>query len=128
MCVPSPFSFDLEATQGLVSTKDVFQSTGHHVVNPRSTIGRRRSFKKSKGLCSFSVGDGLFENLIFFPILKDRLTDMWIVDLLKFLVRFHCVYSGVLEEKNVLNVSQQLLVGANIALKARHLAQNKAQR
>ena len=53
---------------------------------------------------------------------------MWVVDLLKFLVRFHCVYSGVLEEKNVLNVSQQLLVGANIALKARHLAQNKAQR
>lgn len=98
------------------------------MVDTGSTIGRGWAFKKSKGLCSFSVGDGFFENLVFFPILKDRLPNVWVVYLLKFLVRFHCVYSGVLEEKNVLNVSQQLLVGENIALKARHLAQNKAQR
>ena len=128
MCVPSPFSFDLKSAQGLVSAKDILESTGHDVVDTGCTVGRRWSFIKSKGLCSFSVGDGFFENLIFFPILKDRLSDVGVVYLLKFLVRFHCVYSGVLEEKNVLNVSQQLLVGENIALKARHLAQNKAQR
>jgi hypothetical protein len=98
------------------------------VVNPRSTIGRRRSFKKSKGLCSFSVGDGFFENLVFFPILKDRLSDVGVVYLLKFLVRFHCVYSGELEEKNGLSLSRSTLVVSSIALKAWHPAQNKAQR
>lgn len=128
MCIPTSFSFDLEATQGLVSTKDVFQSAGHHVVDPGGTIGRGWSFKKSKGLCSFSVGDGFFENLVFFPILKDRLPDVWVVYLLKFLVRFHCVYSGELEEKNELSLSRSTLVGSSIALKARLLAQNKAQR
>jgi hypothetical protein len=75
-------------------------------VDTRSTVGRRWSFVKSKGLGPFSVGDGFFENLIFFPILKDRLTDMGVVNLLKFLVRFHCVYSGELEEKNVLSASR----------------------
>jgi hypothetical protein len=118
----------LESAEGLVSTKDVFQSAGHHVVNPWSTIGRGWAFKKSKGLCSFSVGDGFFENLVFFPILKDRLPNVWVVYLLKFLVRFHCVYSGELEEKNELSLSRSTLVGSSIALKARHLAQNKAQR
>jgi hypothetical protein len=53
---------------------------------------------------------------------------VWVVYLLKFLVRFHCVYSGELEEKNELSLSRSTLVGSSIALKARHLAQNKAQR
>jgi len=118
----------LEATQGLVSTKDVFQSAGHHVVNPRRTIGRRRSFKKSKGFGSFSVGDGFFENLVFFPILKDRFPDVWVVYLLKFLVRFHCVYSGELEEKNATSGFLPTLVGSSIAFHAMHPAQNKGQR
>jgi hypothetical protein len=68
------------------------------VVNPGGSIGGWRAFKKGKGFRSLAVGDGLFENLIFFPILKDRLSDVWVVYLLKFLVRFHCVYSG--EMKN----------------------------
>jgi hypothetical protein len=118
----------LESTQGLVSTKDVLQSTGHHVVNPRSTISRGWAFKKSKGLCSFSVGDGFFENLVSFPILKDRFPDVWVVYLLKFLVRFHCVYSGELEEKNATSGFLPTLVGSSIAFKARHPAQNKGQR
>ncbi|MEY3645045.1 MAG: hypothetical protein RLZZ207_1741, partial [Bacteroidota bacterium] len=74
-------------------------------------VGRRRSFIKSKGLGPFSVGDGFLKNLIFFPILKDRLTDMGVVNLLKFLVRFHCVYSGVLEEMYVLNFSRRMYLG-----------------
>ncbi len=98
------------------------------MVDARRTIGRRRSFKKSKGLGSLSVRDGFFENLVFFPILKDRFPDVWVVYLLKFLVRFHCVYSGELEEKNELSLSRSTLVGSSIALKARLLAQNKAQR
>jgi hypothetical protein len=98
------------------------------VVNPGGTIGRRRAFKKSKGLCSFSVGDGFFENLVFFPILKDRLPDVGVVYLLKFLVRFHCVYSGELEEKNAKSGFLLTIVGSSIAFKARHPAQNKAQR
>jgi hypothetical protein len=71
------------------------------VVNPRCPVGGRRTLKKGEGFCSLSVGDGLFENLIFFPILKDRLPDVWVVYLLKFLVRFHCVYSGELDERVV---------------------------
>ena len=98
------------------------------MVDARRTIGRRRSFKKSKGLGSLSVGDGFFENLVFFPILKDRFPDVWVVYLLKFLVRFHCVYSGELEEKNVKSGFLPILVGSSIALEAMHPAQNKAQR
>jgi hypothetical protein len=98
------------------------------VVDPGRTIGRRRSFKKSKGLGSLSVGDGFFENLVFFPILKDRFPDVWVVYLLKFLVRFQCVYSGELEEKNATSGLLPILVGSSIALEAMHPAQNKAQR
>jgi hypothetical protein len=87
------------------------------VVNTGRTIGRRRSFKKSKGLGSLSVGDGFFENLIFFPILKDRLSDVGVVNLLKFLVRFHCVYSGVLEEKNVLRYPDEYKLGLALHLR-----------
>ena len=81
------------------------------MVDAGRTIGRRRSFKKSKGLGSLSVGDGFLENLIFFPILKDRFPDVWVVYLLKFLVRFHCVYSGELEEKNVLRYPDKYKLG-----------------
>jgi hypothetical protein len=98
------------------------------VVDAGRTIGRRRSFKKSKGLGSLSVGDGFLENLVFFPILKDRFPDVWVVYLLKFLVRFHCVYSGELEEKHAMSRFRPTFVGAILALKARHPAQNKAQR
>ena len=72
---------------------------------------QKEVLQKSKGLGSLSVGDGFFENLIFFPILKDRLTDMGVVNLLKFLVRFHCVYSGELEEKNVLRYPDKYKLG-----------------
>jgi hypothetical protein len=98
------------------------------VVNPGGTIGRRRAFKKSKGLGSLSVGDGFFENLVFFPILKDRFPDVWVVYLFKFLVRFHCVYSGELEEKNARSRFLPTLVGSSIAFHAMHPAQNKGQR
>ena len=128
MCIPSSFALDLKSAQGFVSAKDILEGTGHDVVDTRGTVGRRRSFIKSKGLGPFSVGDGFFENLIFFPILKDRLTDVGVVNLLKFLVRFHCVYSSVLEKKNVLCVPIQLGVGSSLARMARHLAQNKPQR
>ena len=102
MCIPTSFALDLKSAQGFVPTKDILEGASHDVVDTRGTVGRRWSFIKSKGLGPFSVGDGFLENLIFFPILKDRLTDMWVINLLKFLVRFHCVYSGELEEKNVL--------------------------
>jgi hypothetical protein len=98
------------------------------VVDARRTVGRRRSFKKSKGLGSFSVGDGFFENLVFFPILKDRFPNVWVVYLLKFLVRFHCVYSGELEEKNVKSGFLPTLVGSSIAFNAMRPTQNKGQR
>jgi hypothetical protein len=36
---------------------------------------------------------------------------VWVVYLLKFLVRFHCVYSGELEEKNVLRYPDEYKLG-----------------
>jgi hypothetical protein len=89
MGIPSAFTFYLESLQGLVPAENILQGTRHHVVNARGAICRRRTLEKGESLSSLSVSDGLFKDLIFFPILKDRLSDMRVIDLFKFLVRFH---------------------------------------
>ena len=73
MCVPTSLTVYQESLLGFVTTEHVFERTSHHVVNTRQTIGAWRTFKENPWLRILAGLQGLFENLLIFPTLQDRL-------------------------------------------------------
>src|SRR5690606_18424699 len=92
MRIPSPFSLYLITFQGFVPAKNIFDGTCHDMVDTRSSIGRRRSFKKGEGLRSFSILHGLFKDLIVLPCGEHALSYLGIINLLIFLIFFLVIY------------------------------------
>src|SRR5438270_6208655 len=68
--VPSAFSFYAESLHGFISANQVFQCTGHHMVNAGHAIGTWRSLIKYKGRSSIPDLDAFFKCLFLFPPLQ----------------------------------------------------------
>ena len=61
------FKVNTDYIGGFVSAKNVFDCTGHYVVNTWCAIGRRWSFVKIERWMPLSDFNRFFENFVFFP-------------------------------------------------------------
>src|SRR5690606_29285107 len=77
MGIPATFSFYLKASQRLVSTKNIFYSSGHDVVNARGAIGRGWALIESECGVAFPSGYRSFKYFVFLPKLKHFFTYLW---------------------------------------------------
>ncbi len=73
MGVPARATVHLIAFLRLVAAEDIFEGTGHDVVNAWQTVGGGRAFVKDK--LRALVADGLGKNVVFLPVLEDVALD-----------------------------------------------------
>ncbi len=52
--IPAALSPDILSLQRLIATKHILNRSCHHMMNPRRTIGRRRSFIKNKSIIALT--------------------------------------------------------------------------
>ena len=68
--IPASLALHLIAAQGLVPAKDVLDRAGHHVMDPRHAVGRRRPFEKDEGRSALALRNGLLEDAVLLPIFQ----------------------------------------------------------
>ena len=70
MSVPPGFTHDLETFHRFISTKNVFDGTGHDVMYTRHAVGRRRPFVKNERRRAFSYLQAFVEDLFVVPFFQ----------------------------------------------------------
>ena len=65
--IPSGTTVHLISALGLVAADSVLDGTGHHVVDSRHTVSRRRTLKENEFRCTFSQFKRLLERVVLSP-------------------------------------------------------------
>ena len=69
--IPAPFAFDALAFHGVVAAENILDGTGHDVVNPRHTVGRRRAFVENIAIRRVPLFDAFLEDMLGVPEVED---------------------------------------------------------
>ena len=67
MRIPSALALHLVSLQTLVAAEQILHGTGHHVMNPRFPVGRRRPLVKGEWDSILPALQSFLKNVIFFP-------------------------------------------------------------
>ncbi len=67
MRIPTRFAVNLESLHGLISAHQIFQRSGHDMVDARTAVRRGRSFIKREPGFPFARSNALLENLALLP-------------------------------------------------------------
>src|SRR5690606_37136491 len=82
------FTFHLKPFQCFVAAKNILDGTGHYMMNSRSSVGRRRTFIKSKRRFPFSALYRSLKYLMLFPVREDLFSYLCKINVLLFFI-FH---------------------------------------
>ena len=77
MCVPTGLSLYKISALSLETAECVLDSSGHHVVDTRHTVCRRRSLKEYEFLGTLSCLKAIFKALFCFPFLKNTAVNLY---------------------------------------------------
>ena len=75
MGVPSCTTVHLITALSLVSADGILDRTGHHMVNARHTVSRRRSLKENEFRSTFPQLKGFLKSMILLPSVKHLVSD-----------------------------------------------------
>ena len=73
--VPACFALHKVTLLGFVAAENVFDGSGHHMMDTRNPVGRRGPFIKDKGRLAFACFNRFFEDALLFPERINLLVD-----------------------------------------------------
>ena len=76
VCVPAGLAVNEEALLRLVAAEDVLDGAGHHVVDARLAVSRRRAVIENIRRMAFRQLLSLLESLVFLPEAADIVADL----------------------------------------------------